>query len=246
MKYLTILLIFVSFNLKSQIVNIEGNRFYNDTNKVTGFIKGNLFINQSTNSLSLNSNIHVQIKQDSNRLYLFLFDLNDIKSGNSIIDNYRIEHFRFNYKLSKFITDEFFIQELHNNYLQIDSRINIGEGIRIKYLSNKSYKIYNGFLIMKENYLNSNSIYKNCFRYDLYISFNFKIDSAIFIVNTTYYQPIINDIFNYRISDELSLDIKISKHFMFEESICYIFQSISPKEVKNKFLTNKVSFAFLF
>ena len=244
---LIIFLVSIAFNLHSQIVNIEGNRFYNDTNKVSGFLKANLFYSETKeNVLTLNSSFHLQIKQDSNKLYLLIFDFNKINSGSTIISDYRILHARFNYKINKIITYELFSQILYNNYLEINARTDFGTGLRIKSISNESYKVYNGFLLMKENYFNSNLIYKNCFRYDFYISFNLKIDKLIHLINTTYYQPMVNNISDYRILNEFTIDVKVFKHLSLENSLSNVFQSVSPKDISSKSFLNKVSFIILF
>jgi len=248
-KYLLILLfVILTFNLKSQILNVEGNRFYNDSDKISSVIKFNHFFNNTDKKVtSLSSMLHLQYKDDSTALYLVIFDFNRMTSGNVILDDYRVGHLRYNHKITKRITYEFFIQALYNYTININCRTDIGTGLRIKSIHQGVYKVYNGFLIMKENYFNNyQSAYTNNYRYDFYISFNLNIEKNLYLTNTTYYQPKINEFSNYRILNESTLTLKVFKHFALEESVNFMTQNVKPKDVSASNFLNKISLILLF
>ena len=243
-KILLLLFLFLSVKLSSQILNVEGNRFYNDTNKLSSVIKLNYFINQTDRkSVAANLDINLQYKLDSTNLFLAVFDYDKMASNGSTINDSKVEHLRYNHKFTNRITYELFTQYLYNYYLEINGRSDIGTGLRIKMITNPAYKVYLGLLIMKENYFyNKHVEYFNSYRYDIYLSFNLKIDDKLHIINTTYYQPIINDASNFRILNDASLSLKINKHLDLEESVSFLMQSVKPSSIVNRIITNRISF----
>jgi hypothetical protein len=236
-----LLLLFLPIKINSQILNVEGNRFYNDTNKLSSVLRFNYFLNQTDRkTLSTDLNLDLQYKLDSTNLLLALFDYAKLESNNSTINNSKVGHIRYNHKITNLITFEAFAQYLYNYYLEINGRSDIGTGIRIKTIHNNAYKVYNGFLIMKENYFNNQVSYFNNYRYDFYLSFNLRIADNVHFINTTYYQPIINNLSDYRILNESALSVRIFKHLDFEENINYLMQSVKPASIVNTIFTNRI------
>jgi hypothetical protein len=53
------------------------------------------------------------------------------------------------------------------------------------------------------------------------------------IINTIYFQPLYSDFTNYRIFEQLQMDIPFSEVFSFSIVFNYFYNSFSPNEVKD-------------
>lgn len=81
---------------------------------------------------------------------------------------------------------------------------------------------------------------------DFYFSFIFKPKKSIAIASTTYYQPVINTLNDYRISSETSLIINLFKNLDFTTTFSYQFDELPvlgiPKEQYE--LKNGITYTF--
>ena len=84
------------------------------------------------------------------------------------------------------------------------------------------------------------------FRLDSYASLYFQITNSVQFKHIIYYQPDFMNFKDYRISSETGLAISITKHFGFDISFAFDYDSDPPPEVQNLFyfLKNKIVFKF--
>jgi len=150
LKIVIIFVLLVSVSVKAQVINIEGKRFMNDTNGWVGNADFNFNVfNNTQQVLQFSNTVRVQYQKNRSR-FILLNDLNFIKAGNTDFANAGYQHFRYNYKVSKWITMEAFTQTQYNPILKLDFRYLIGAGPRLKLLKKEHAKIYVAALYMYE------------------------------------------------------------------------------------------------
>ncbi|MEO6190754.1 MAG: DUF481 domain-containing protein, partial [Saprospiraceae bacterium] len=199
----------------AQIVNVERFRIISDSTGWFGEINLNgTFINSSINVLIVESNAFVELNRKRN-LFLFLANYNFIQSDNSNLVSDRLLHFRHNLKLGKWLTWEAFIQFQQNEIQNIKKRLLIGTGPRFKIVETKNLKIYLASLLMYED--EKENVYPNIKHHDLrsssYLSFNIRFSEKSELSSTTYIQPLVNNINDFRILNQSKLKVGINKHF---------------------------------
>lgn len=151
-----------------------------------------------------------------NRRFLSISEYRFLKAGSNEFINEGMQHLRYNIKLSKYYTHEFFTQLQYNQQTAIKIRALIGTGIRIPLLGNEQYKVHYGLAYMFE--YNEENEARNVFRdhrMSTYLSLNIKLLGHLKFVSTTYYQPIITNLDSFRLSSQNTFEINLSKIFSF-------------------------------
>jgi hypothetical protein len=247
-KILFALLMLLTVSIKSQILNVESSRLYNDTSVLSGNFNASYMLNEEGHkTVIFNSGFDVQWKPDTVNIVLVLAGYGRMTSNDFVIKDNKVGHVRYNYKITDRITAEAFAQAMSNHYLLISCRSDLGVGLRFKVIKNPSYKVYVGLLLMKENYIgNAEYAYTDGYRYDWYMSFNLKLADNLHFTNTTYYQPKIGDMPDARISNESMLSIRVLKHFELGENLNYATQSVRPDGISNAILFNILSLTYVF
>jgi hypothetical protein len=167
------------------------------------------------------SNLHVQFKTTKS-LYLCLGEYNLTKGSGTDFQNAGVLHFRYNYKFSDWITGEMFTQSQYNKMLKVKHRWLIGGGPRSKLIGGDNFRLYAALLYMYEiEELLESEIINRDHRFSSYLSFTLKLQNNIQLINTTYFQPKINDLRDFRVMSQTNMNLKISKHFTFVVS--YVF-----------------------
>ncbi|MES2134226.1 MAG: DUF481 domain-containing protein [Bacteroidota bacterium] len=228
-KSVIIFLLLVSVGAKAQVINIEGKRFLNDTNGWLGNADFNFAIIQNTQQvLSFSNTLRVQYQKNRSR-FILLNDLNFIKAGKTDFVNAGYQHFRYNYKIHKLITLEAFTQTQYNPVLSLDFRYLIGAGPRFRILKTENARIYAAALYMYEYDDIKNdavSLYEH--RISTYITFTFSILKNCELVSTTFYQPKLTDVADYRIANDTGLEIHINKHLNFKSTFNLLYDTRQP------------------
>lgn len=201
--------------------------------------------------------------KDSTAIYFFTGNYNLAKSKTEDFQNSWFFHLRYNKKLGnpnkrKFrdaFRIEAFIQNQNNELQTINSRNLIGAGIRIKFIDYQykepmppswelisrmekkfkleSFKAYFGNSYMYEiEKVQSTGQYFYNHRNSSYLSITMNF-TTVELINTIYVQPLYADFTNYRISEQLQVDIPFSRSFSFNISYSYFYNSFSPNEVKD-------------
>lgn len=232
-----------------QVINVESLRKVTDSSKWTGSISLNLSLIKNTASIfSISNDFNLQYNNKKS-LYLLVSDFNLQRlSGNSFVNN-GSQHFRYNLKLSESIKLEAFLQGQYDEVSDITFRGLIGVGPRFKLSKKDNYRFYLGTLCMYE-YEESNtatqSIYLRDFRGSVYFSFSIYPNPNIAIVGTTYYQPLLDTLNDYRISSEASVSFKIIKNLSFLTTFVYMYDAFPVVNIpKTQYqLTNGIVYSF--
>lgn len=216
-KYcLLLLLVSAHFGVISpctgQIVNMESQRYQTDTTGWAGTAGGDLALtNYGQKVFTVNAHAHVQYKSKKS-LYLFLGGYGFLKGDNKAFVDYGFLHFRYNYKLSKVVRLEAFTQVQQNVITKIQYRYLFGAGPRFKILGLEKLRIYAGSLpiyeIEKEK---DRSKPEYDWRLSSYLSITFVPNKQTELTSTTYYQPQLFDMGDYRLLNQSSLKVKASK-----------------------------------
>ncbi len=221
----TLFLLLISNELSAQIINTESLRKVTDTSGWSGSISLNIDLKKNTAKIfKINNKIHIQYKNKKN-LVLLMNDINYERfDGKSIISN-SIQHFRYNYKLTKRTALEAFTQSQFNSISKVDFRWLLGTGLRFKLSQSENYKFYLGSLIMYEYDKSTEEVpvINKDVRSSTYFSFSLYPTENISIVSTTYYQPKIDAFKDYRISSESSIAFSLYKNLGFKSTFNYFF-----------------------
>jgi len=211
----------------AQIVNIENARMHSDTTGIMGNAGAALALTKNTEQVFLfNVNAHVQYKTQKD-LYLVLGSYGFLKgSGTNLIDNSFL-HFRYNRKINKTLRWEVFTQLQKNLITKIAYRFLIGTGPRFKIADSKRFKLYTASLLMFENEKEKSTpvILHNDWRNSSYISFTFLPNEQTELVSTSFYQPLINRINDYRLLNQTKLIVKAGKRLSVSVNYNYLFDN---------------------
>jgi hypothetical protein len=216
-KYYLVLLpaIFVFFSKQDcigQIVNMESQRYQTDTTGWAGTVGGNFSLsNYGQKVFAVNAHGHVQYKSKKS-LYLFLGGYGFLKGDKQSFVDHGFLHFRYNYKLTNVVRLEAFTQVQQNVITRIQYRYLFGAGPRFKILGAEKLRIYAGSLPMYEIEKEKDRpkpLYD--WRLSSYLSITFVPNKQTELTTTTYYQPVMFDIGDYRLLNQSSLKVKAAK-----------------------------------
>jgi hypothetical protein len=84
---------------------------------------------------------------------------------------------------------------------------------------------------MKEEYLIEPILVHKDHRISSYLSFTLLPEEEVSFINTTYVQPLIDDVSDFRISNESSLNLGITKKLILGMSLRYGFDARPPEGV---------------
>ncbi len=233
--------------LKSQVLNIEDERIKTDTTGWSGSAAAGINLMKSTDKLTdLSGKIHLQYKSP-NSLYLILSNFNFIKAGKTNFSNNGIQHLRYNYTISDWLVAEAFAQAQFNKIIGIKFRSLFGAGPRFKVVKTDPFRLYAAWLYMYEyEEMELETLINRSHRISSYVSFTLKLNKNVRIINTTYFQPLVNNFADYRLSSETDFVIKISKKLAYALNYNYYFDSEPPANVPQTIysITNKISLSF--
>jgi len=226
LKYFSLfLLIFVSFQSTSQVLNAESLRKVTDTSGFAGSASLDFTLKKDVNEyFGFKSNVHLQYKMHRH-LVLIKNDTEFQRIEGNRFANSGVSHIRYNYKIYPRIAWEFFVQAQYNKVSKINFRGLIGTGPRFKLSTSEDYNLYLGTLIMfeKEELDDGVTPVQNDYRGSAYFSFTLYPTSTITIVSTTYYQPKLSQFEDYRISSQSSLLVKMFGNFSFKTTYTFIY-----------------------
>lgn len=221
-------LFFTCFYANSQILNAESLRKVTDTSGFSGAASLNFALKRNVNDfITISSKIHIQYKMNKH-LVLFKNDIDFQKVENAKLENSGIQHLRYNYRLSSPIAWEVFAQAQYNKVNLIDFRGLLGTGPRFKLSKSENYKFYLGTLIMYEHEKTSDGFtpIQDDFRGSTYLSFSLYPTENISIVSTTYYQPLLSQFSDYRVSSQSSLVVGLFKNFALNTSYTFVYDAV--------------------
>lgn len=196
----------------AQIVNMESQRYHTDTTGWAGSLSGDFSLtNYGQKIFSVDANAHVQYKTQKS-LYLLQGGYGFLKGDQQSFVDYSFLHFRHNYKITKILRWEAFTQWQQNIITKIQFRYLIGTGPRFKIFDSEKFKLYAASLVMyeieKETSINKKQL---DWRSSSYFSITWQPNKQTELTTTAYYQPVLFDISDYRIFNQITCRIAASK-----------------------------------
>lgn len=229
------------------IINIEEKRIITDTVGWAGSVGLQFAFNKDVKTnYSFSGKAHVQYKTKRN-LYLLLGNSRLLEAGDSKFVNAGVVHGRFNRKYGKVVRWEMFAQWQYNRVLQVDNRILIGMGPRLKLLSNKKINLYQGTLYMYEyeEVLTPRETHRN-HRLSTYLSGAWRPSKQVTLSGTYYFQPLLKDFTDNRSSGQLKLELGITDKLNFTTTFNFLHDTEPPADVPKEAyrLTNGLKYKF--
>lgn len=250
MRYLIFLIYFSVASSVAQVINVESLRKATDSAKWTGSISLDLSLVKNTNDLFRIANkAHIQYNDKTN-LWLFVNDLNLAKVENNSLINRGTQHLRYNRRISEHVKWEVFAQAQYDAISQIDFRGLLGTGPRFKLSKNEDYRFYLGTLVMYEHEKAADNIVDRVqrdFRASSYLSFSMYPTKTLSIISTSYYQPRLDSLKDYRFSSNTSILFEIYKNLAFKTNFNYFHDAfpVSTDIPKTQYeLTNGLLYSF--
>ena len=119
-------------------------------------------------------------------------------------------------------------------------------GPRFKFADSKSFRMYWAALYMFEYEKELSDIFQRDHRLSSYLSFAFQPNKVINLDQSTYYQPRLDKLNDYRFASEVSLGIKITQTLSFNTYFEWTFDSKPPPGVVQTtyFLSNGLKISF--
>jgi hypothetical protein len=249
MKYIVALFIIgFSFTAKSQILNAESLRKVTDTSGFSGSASLAFSLKRDVNDyLSFGSNIHIQYKMNKHLVLL----KNDIQFQNiegNKFENSGITHLRYNYRFHPRIAWEIFAQAQYNKVSKIEFRGLMGTGPRFKLTTSEKYKFYFGTHIMYEHEELSDGVtpIQRDFRSSSYLSLSLYPTKTITFVSTTYFQPKLSDLGDYRFSSQSSLVIDLINNLAFSTTYTFSYDETPAIGIPNSQYNFESGFVYSF
>lgn len=224
-----------SISTFSQILNAESLRKVTDTSGWSGSVSAHFALKRKVNDfVILGSDVHLQYKK---RKHLFIFknDINFQKIEGNKFENNGITHIRHNYRFHPRIAWEIFGQGQYNKVSLIDFRGVLGTGTRFKLTKSENYKFYLGTLLMYEHEEISDNFtpIQRDLRGSTYLSFSIYPSDRVSIISTTYYQPLLKKISDYRISSQSSLAVELFGGFDLKVTYTFVYDAVPALEIPN-------------
>ncbi len=216
---------------QGQIVNIESARMQSDTTGWKGSAQMGFTYTKNTNKvLDFVSGAHVQYKTKKD-LYLLLGNTELLKNGGNSLINNSFLHLRYNRKFTSHMRWELFGQIQNNAVTGIDFRFLAGTGPRIKLTESPKFRSYLGLSAMYEYERDKVAVVgqprtiRRDARGNIYHSFSLRPEPGTEMISTLFVQPLLFDIADYRILEQLSFRIKPGKHFSARFDVNYLFDT---------------------
>ncbi len=246
-KILILFLLFVSTFAHAQILNVEKRRGTQSKDGWAGNIDFSGKYTKNTKEVYQFSNkALIQYKQGLKN-YLILSDLKIIKKNQEDLINKGAIHLRYikQIKDSVDISYEVFVQTQFNAVQKINQRSLLGGDFRFKIVGNDTINFNLGTGAMLEYEVSTLDTYATAIRFTNYVSFNWIISQAWKFKLITYYQPKVNEISDYRLSNESSLSYQISKQFSIVGVFNGLFDSSPIEGIPNQIYTGSLLFRYV-
>lgn len=216
-----LLFFFKNNSLQAQIVNIENKRSnLVDTSGVFGYLSlGANFVKNTKSVTTISGDIRIEYLRNKSR-FLSLTNYNLIRANSDrFIDN-GFSHLRYNYEINKRIEYEIFMQSQFNNQVRLQLRALAGTGMRFQLYQAENQQVYIGLSYLYEyNEIEIVSEFVSFFydhRMSSYLSASIQPFSESFLItNTTYYQPLITDFSEVRLSSQTALTFTLTEQLKF-------------------------------
>lgn len=250
MRLFYTLLFLISFSYAdAQVINVETLRKKTDSAKWTGSVSLDASLIKNKNDIfkiATKADLQYNNKKE---LWLFVNDLKFEKAAGESFVNKGTQHLRYNYTIGHKVKMEAFAQAQYDAVSEIDFRGLIGAGPRFKLSNNNDYRFYLGTLLMfeyeKTSIVAANRIHRDV-RASTYLSFSLYPTETLGIISTSYYQPRLDKLNDYRLSSTTSILLKIWENLAFKTAFTFNFDTDPVETIPNEQyeLTNGLVFTF--
>ena len=217
------ILLFLSLNsliLSSQIVNIESKR-QSDEKGWSGLTEFSFDYNKSTQiDWELSNTTYLQ--WDNNKFSILLLnEINFDRGGGIDFSNDGYQHLRLSKILNKKYAIETYLQNQYDPVRNIKQRQLAGLGLRKKLKDFGSL----GLTTFYEKELLTNNLEIKDVRLSVSIQLKFIFDKSISISTTNYYQPVVENFEDYKISNETIFLISLSEKIALSNIFSFSFDT---------------------
>ncbi len=219
--------VFCLQGLWAQIVNIEDRRSSPaDTNRLALQLDLALSLVQNTKAvLNLSSGARLDWQHPSGTL-LLLPDFQFVKVDEQRFVNRGFLHLRHTWKSSRSFAPEVFFQVQFDEQVRIRQRELAGGGLRFGLLEDGQSPVFFGAAYMFEyNEIKDTALIYRDHRLSTYLSFRWQPSAQLAIAGTTYFQPLLKDPDDFRLSSQLSLLVHITSRLDFRASFALVQDS---------------------
>lgn len=243
-----ILTTFIAFTFYGQILNVEKRRGEVEKNGWQGNLDFSAKYTENTQSiLELYNKSTVNYKKDS-VTYLILTDLKLIKRNTDNLINNGVIHLRRTEEINnnESINSEFFTQLQFNGVQKIKQRFLLGTAARLKLVGNDTVNFNFSVGGMYEYEETTIETFHHALRMTSYVSFNWNIKDKWSFQLINYYQPKINRVRDFRLSNESSLSYQLSKEFSIVAIYNLLYDTTPVIEVPNTIYSAYLLFRYRF
>ncbi len=223
------LLFFSALLSHAQVVNTEKLRLdkkekgiYGEANLDLGLAR-----NRAGQTVRLGAGARLELRRSNHRWMLLgaynLTQFNDVDEPGTAPKNFAdngFGHLRHNRRINSWLTWEAFAQAQYDRIQQIDLRLLVGTGPRLRLLKRDSAQLFFGALYMFEHEESRNEFEEpetftehlilDDHRVSTYLSAGLHLTSYLAINHVTYFQPNLSNFSDFRISSETSVSIKLT------------------------------------
>lgn len=228
-----------TYSASAQIVNIEEQRITGTRDSIHwyGNLKGSASLAKvQKQTLLLQAQAKVQYKNRRN-LTLLLLNLNLLRADKQDFARQAFAHLRYNYKISDVWIWEAFTQVQSSPIQLLEQRNLLGTGIRYRLLKSADgrQRIYLGAaLVGEENQFTGAETKQTRYRSSNYLSMTFRPSKQVTLITTTYWQPVLGLIKNFRLSSEWVLKVDVTKKLAFTVDFDYSIDKNLPLGAPNE------------
>lgn len=231
----------------AQVIQIEGKRIRTDKPGWAGEVSASLQLVQNTSQVvDFSTNLQLQYKT-GRHLVLALSTLDLIRGDAKYFDNRGFQHLRHNYKLTDWFVWETFGQVQYDRPMLIELRGLVGLGPRVKVYAHPKGRLYVAALAMYEHErLTDGSPFRRDVRISGYISFTIEPDERLRLVSTTYLQPRIDCVSDYRVSSDSTFAAGLTENLSLFATFTLLHDTRPPVGVRTTIYTLKNGLAYRF
>jgi len=218
-------------SLHSQIVNIEDKRS-TFTDSIGWYETGDLSGQWKKNKNEIfNANAGFQIEfQYKKRILLSISKINFAKVDKKNYINEGFQHLRYTRLINKILGYEAFGQAQYNEQLSLKLRILFGTGMRFRICQGKSKCNFGLSLMYEYDEESTEDITHKDFRLSSYFSAAIPITEKVKFFSTSYYQPLVNNFNDFRLSSQSKLVMAITKKISATITFSILYDSRAPED----------------
>jgi hypothetical protein len=147
-------------------------------------------------------------------------------------------HYRYVLKPQEFLAREFYLQYSRNDFTRLAFRNLAGLGLRLRSFDGEGLRVYTGLgaFYSQEKLKNSagttDSGTSEFTRVNLYVSLQYTVTKSLKLQSVTYFQPVVTDLVDYRLYQDLDLEILLGTGFSVSLSYLQRHDNLPPQGVR--------------